>query len=59
MNLQHLIKKDLMAYCPECRRQSLMLITTKTKYKNEDMLACARCKMVISVQDFKSSLYVV
>lgn len=57
MILQYSNKRDLVVDCPNCRRQSLVLVTTTMKTKSEDLLACKSCKMAIFVQDLKKQLF--
>lgn len=56
MNLQYIGKKELVADCPNCRRQSLVLVTT-AKSKNKDWLGCKSCKMAILIRDLKKQLF--
>ena len=58
MNLQYIDRKELVADCPNCRRQSLVLVTTM-KSKGKDLLACKSCKMAIFVQELKKQLFTV
>ena len=59
MNLQYSDKKDLVARCPNCRRESLVLVKTMVRFKSEDLLACKSCKLAIFVADLKKQLFTV
>ena len=56
MNLEYSDRKHLMAGCPNCRMQELVLLTTKIK--NHDLLACKSCNLAIFVNDLKKQLFV-
>ena len=57
MSLQYSNRRDMVASCPKCRRESLVLLTTTMNSKSRDMLACKSCKMAIYVQDLKQKLF--
>lgn len=56
MNLQYSNERGLAADCPQCRKNSLILVTATIGSQSKDFLGCKRCKFSISVDEYKEML---
>ena len=58
MNLESQIEKQqLIASCPNCRQETLVLVKIHSKKimaKEEQILTCRSCKLMIPVDEFKN-----
>ena len=56
MDLQFSCKKELLAQCPNCRTEPVVLLMTKME-ASKDLLVCNNCKLAIFVKDMKRELF--